>query len=130
MSGRASRAPLEIDTQGLVSNDQPPLVVKVNRMKTNKIFIGLLIGGGLALSVLPAQAKERGDEQDINAANVPLPVVNAAESAVQGAKILRWEKEGENYEAVVDKDGKEWGYTFGPHGKWLGKHEEGAEKGE
>lgn len=89
----------------------------------------LLIGGGLAFSVLPAQAKEH-NEGNLNAANVPLPVVNAAESAVQGSKILRWEKEGENYEAVIEKDGKEWGYTFGPHGKWLGKHQEGKEKGE
>jgi hypothetical protein len=87
----------------------------------------MLIGGGLALSVLPAQAKEH-QEKDIDAANIPLPVLNAAESAVEGSKILRWEKEGENYEAVVDKDGKEWGYTFGAHGKWLGKHEENSEK--
>jgi hypothetical protein len=112
----------------LVSNDQPLLVVKANRMKTKNILIVLLIGGGLALSVLPAQAKEH-DEGNISAENVPLTVTNAAESAVQGAKILRWEKEGDNYEAVIEKDGKEWGYTFGPHGKWLGKHEEGMEKG-
>ena len=112
----------------LVSNDQPLLVVK-NRVKTNNILIALLIGGGLGLSVLPAQAKEN-DEENINATNGPLPVANAAESAVQGAKILRWEKEGENYEAVIQKDGREWGYTFGPHGKWLGKHEEAREKGE
>lgn len=98
-------------------------------MKTNKILMVLLIGGGLTLSVLPAQAKENAEE-NINAANVPLPVANAAESAVQGAKILRWEKEGENYEAVIQKDGREWGYIFGPHGKWLGKHEEAKEKGE
>jgi hypothetical protein len=98
-------------------------------MKTNKVLMVLLIGGGLALSVLPAQAKGSGEE-NIDTAKVPLPVTNAAESAVQGAKILRWEKEGENYEAVIQKDGREWGYTFGPHGKWLGKHEEAKEKGE
>jgi hypothetical protein len=96
-------------------------------MKTHNLLIVLLIGGGLALSVLPAQAKEH---ENIDAANVPLPVVNAAESAVQGSKILRWEKEGENYEAMIEKDGKEWGYTFGPHGKWLGKYEQGLENGE
>jgi len=89
----------------------------------------LLIGGGLALSVVPGQATEH-EEENINAGDVPLPVVNAAESAVQGSKILRWEKEGDNYEAVIEKDGKQWGYTFGPHGKWLGKHEEGKEKAE
>jgi hypothetical protein len=113
----------------LVSNDRPLLVVKADRMKTNHLLIVLLIGGGLALSVLPAQAKD-SDDANINAANIPLSVVNAAESAVQGSKIVRWEKEGDNYEAVIEKDGKEWGYTFGPHGKWLGKHEEGKEKGE
>ena len=98
-------------------------------MRTTNLFIALLIGGGLTLSVLPAQAKER-QEENINADNVPLPVLTAAQSAVEGAKIVRWEKEGENYEAVIEKDGKQWGYTFGPHGKWLGKHEEDKEKGE
>ena len=91
------------------------------------LLIVLLVAGGLTLSVLPAQAKEH---ENINAANVPFPVQTAAESAVQGAKILRWEKDGENYEAVIEKDGKEWGYTFGPHGKWLGKYEQGMENGE
>ena len=78
------------------------------------------------MSILPAQARQH-DEEDMNASNIPLPVLNAAEGAIQGSKILRWEKEGDNYEAVVLKDGVQWGYTFGPHGKWLGRHEEARE---
>ena len=92
-------------------------------MKTRELIIVLLIGGGLALSVLPAQAKGH-EEEDMNVSNVPLPVLNSAESAVQGSKVLRWEKEGDNYQAVIEKDGREWTYTFGPHGKWLGRQEQ------
>jgi len=46
----------------------------------------------------------------------------------KGASIVRWEKEGADYEAVVNKDGKEWGYKFDANGKLLGKHSEAGER--
>jgi hypothetical protein len=61
---------------------------------------------------------------------VPAAVQQAADKETKGSKIVRWEKEGANYEAVVDKDGKEWGYRFDTTGKLLSKHEESNEKAE
>jgi plastocyanin len=58
---------------------------------------------------------------------VPAEVQKAAETEASGGQIVRWEKEGKHYEAVVNKDGKEWGFKFNAKGKFLGKHEESAE---
>ena len=35
-----------------------------------------------------------------------------------------------DYEAVIEKNGKEWGFKFDANGKMLGKHDESKEKGE
>jgi len=98
-------------------------------MKTPKLLTIAAVSAGLAFGV--AQAKEKKhEEENIDAASVPAAVTQAAEKQAAGGKIVRWEKEGANYEAVVSKDGKEWGYKFSASGKMLGKHSEGAEKGE
>lgn len=98
-------------------------------MKTTKLLTIAAISTGLAFGV--AQAKEKKhEEENINASDVPQAVQQAAEKETKGASIVRWEKEGKNYEAVVSKDGKEWGYKFDANGKMLGKHSEASEKGE
>ena len=58
---------------------------------------------------------------------VPGAVMQAAEKQAKGGKIVRWEKEGANYEAVIEKNGKEWGFQFDANGKMLGKHDESKE---
>lgn len=55
---------------------------------------------------------------------------HAAEKVAKGNKIVRWEKEGTNYEAVIEMNGKEWGYKFDAHGKMKGRHDARTEKGE
>lgn len=98
-------------------------------MKTPKLFTIAAISAGLAFGV--AQAKEKKhEEENINSSDVPEAVQTAAAAKIKGAEIVRWEKEGANYEAVVNRDGKEWGYKFDAKGKMLGKHSEAAEKGE
>ena len=98
-------------------------------MNTPKLFTIAAISAGLAFSV--AQAKEKKhEEESLNSSDVPEAVQKAAEKQAKGGSITRWEKEGSNYEAVVSKDGKEWGYKFDANGKMLGKHSEAAEKGE
>jgi hypothetical protein len=57
-------------------------------------------------------------------------VQKAADSEAKGGKIVRWEKEGGNYEAVIEKSGKEWGVKIDATGKVLSKHEESKEKEE
>jgi len=98
-------------------------------MKTLKLFAIAAISTGLTFGV--AQAKEKKhEEENINSSDVPQAVQQAADKETKGASIVRWEKEGANYEAVISKDGKEWGYKFDANGKLLGKHSEASEKGE
>ena len=99
-------------------------------MKTTNLLTVLVVSAGLAFGA-SAQAKEKKhQEKELNSSDVPAAVQQAAEAKAKGAKIVRWEKEGANYEAVVEKDGKEWGYKFDANGKSLGKHDEAKEKGE
>jgi hypothetical protein len=95
-------------------------------MKTPRLLTIAAISGGLAFGV--AQAKEKKhEEENINSSDVPQAVQQAAEKQTKGTSIVRWEKEGANYEAVVSKDGKEWGYKFDANGKLLAKHAESGE---
>jgi hypothetical protein len=100
-------------------------------MKTTNLLTVIVVSAGLAFGAT-AQAKEKKhEEQEINSSEVPAAVQKAAEGKAKGAKIVRWEKEGADYEAVIEKDGKEWGYKFDANGKALGsKHEESKEKQE
>jgi plastocyanin len=98
-------------------------------MKTKNLITAVAVSAGLVLSVA-AQAKEKHEEESISSADVPVEVQKAAETEAKGGKIVRWEKEGADYEAVIDKNGKEWGFKFDANGKLLGKHDESKEKGE
>src|ERR1700751_3932213 len=94
-------------------------------MKTPKLIAVAAVSAGLAFGVV-AQAKEH-EEQTLSSSDVPTAVQQAAETHAKGGKIVRWEKEGANYEAVVEKNGKEWGFAFDANGKFLKKHSETAE---
>src|ERR1700752_1753006 len=93
-------------------------------MKTSKLLAVTAVGAGLSFGVA---AQGRENEQSVSSSDVPAAVQQAAEKQTKGAKIVRWEKEGANYEAVVDKNGKEWGFAFDANGKFLKKHSETAE---
>ena len=98
-------------------------------MKTSKLLTAIAVSAALALAV--AQAKEKKhDEESIKRSDVPAAVQKAAEKEVKGGKIVRWEKEGGNYEAVIEKNGKETGFKFDANGKVLNKHDEAKEKSE
>ena len=58
---------------------------------------------------------------------MPAAVQQAAETEVKGGSILRWEKEGANYEAVIQKKGKQIGVEMDANGKVLSKHDETKE---
>jgi len=101
-------------------------------MKTNKLIVTALIGAGLAFGIT-AQAKEKEEEQAINSADVPQAVQQAAQAEAKGGTVVRWEKEGANFEAVIQKSGKKIGVEFDANGKVLSKHneeKEHKEKGE
>jgi plastocyanin len=106
------------------------LVKKETNMKTTKLIAAMAVSAGLAFGVA-AQAKEKKHEEEtVSSADVPAAVQKAADTEAKGGKIVRWEKEGANYEAVIDKNGKEWGIKIDADGKVLSKHEESKEKGE
>ena len=96
-------------------------------MKTTKLIAAMAVSAGLAFGVA-AQAKEKKHEEEtVSSSDVPAAVQKAAETQAKGGTIVRWEKEGANYEAVIDKNGKQWGVEFDANGKVLNKHDEGKE---
>ena len=99
-------------------------------MKTKNIFTIAAVSAGLAFGVTAQANEEKHEEQTINSSDVPAAVQQAAQAEAKGGSIVRWEKEGANFEAVIEKNGKEWGYKFDANGKMLAKHNESKEKGE
>ena len=99
-------------------------------MKTKNLFIATVVSAGLTFGVTAQAKEEKHEEQTINSSDVPAAVQSAAQTQAQGGTIVRWEKEGANFEAVIEKNGKEWGYKFDTNGKMLAKHNESKEKGE
>ena len=94
-------------------------------MKTKNLITTVAVSASLAFGVI-AQAKEH-KEQAISSTDVPAAVQKAAETQAKGGTIVRWEKEGANYEAVIDKKGKQWGIEMDANGKVLSKHDESKE---
>jgi plastocyanin len=95
-------------------------------MKTKYLFTIAAVSAGLAFGT--AQAKEREhEEQTIASSEVPAVVQSAAQTQAQGGTIVRWEKEGANFEAVIDKNGRQIGIEMDATGKVLSKHSEAKE---
>jgi len=96
-------------------------------MKIKNLFTVAAVSAGLAFGVA-AQAKEKEhQEQTINNSEVPAAVQSTAQTQAQGGTIVRWEKEGANFEAVIDKNGKQIGLEIDANGKLLSKHSESNE---
>ena len=95
-------------------------------MNTPKLFTIAAVSAGLAFGVI-AQGHEKEKEGSISSSDVPAAVQQAADTQAKGGKIVRWEKEGANYEAVIDKNGKQWGVEFDANGKVVSKHDESKE---
>jgi uncharacterized membrane protein len=95
-------------------------------MRITKLVTAIAISAGLALTAA-VQAKEKHEEEVVGKADVPMAVQKAGESEAKGGRIVRWEKEGANYEAVIEKNGKQWGVEINGSGKVLNKHDESKE---
>ena len=96
-------------------------------MNTPKLFTIAAVSAGLAFGVVAQAGEKKHEEENVSASDVPAAVQKAADTQAKGGKIVRWEKEGTSYEAVIEKNGKEWGFKFDASGKMLGKHSESAE---
>lgn len=95
-------------------------------MNTPKLLTIAAVSAGLAFGVV-AQGHEKEKEESISSSDVPAAVQQAADTQAKGGKIVRWEKEGSNYEAVIEKNGKKWGVEIDANGKVVSKHDEGKE---
>lgn len=97
-------------------------------MKTKNLFTIAAISAGLAFGVTTQAKEEKHEEQTINSSDVPAAVQQAAQAEAKGGTIVRWEKEGANYEAVIQKkNGKQIGVEMDANGKVLNKHNEAKE---
>ena len=102
-------------------------------MKTKNLFIATVVSAGLAFGVAAQATEEKHEEQTISSSDVPAAVQQAAQAEAKGGTIVRWEKEGANFEAVIEKNGKQIGVEMDANGKVLSKHNEAnehKEKGE
>ena len=81
----------------------------------------------LALGSWAPLSAEEEKEESLSASAVPAEVQKAAEAEAKGGTIVRWEKEGSNYEAVVEKAGKQTGVEITPDGKVVSRHNESKE---
>jgi len=96
-------------------------------MNTPKLFTIAAVSTGLVFGAIAYGHGNKEKEESISSSDVPAAVQKAADTQAKGGKIVRWEKEGANYEAVIDKNGKQWGVEFDANGKVVSKHDESKE---
>ena len=70
---------------------------------------------------------EDEDERVISISDVPAAVQKTFNDEAAGGKIVRVEKEESNYEAVIEKDGKQTGVEVSADGKVVSRHNESKE---
>jgi plastocyanin len=96
-------------------------------MKMKNLFTITVVSAGLAFGVTAQAKEEKHEEQTISSSDVPAAVQQAAQAKAKGGTIVRWEKEGDNFEAVIDKNGKQIVVEIDANGKVLSKHNEAKE---
>ena len=82
---------------------------------------------GLMFSASTALWADEEREEKVNPSDVPAAVQQAAQAEAKGGTIVRWEKESNNYEAVIDNNGKQTGVELTPDGKVVSRHDESKE---
>ena len=87
----------------------------------------IAVATGLALSAWTTLWAAEEREEKVNASDIPAAVQKAAETEAKSGTIVRWEKEGNNYEAVIDNNGKQTGVELTPDGKVVSRHDESKE---
>ena len=96
-------------------------------MKAKNLVTVVAVSASLTLSAAAQTQEREHQEQTINSSEVPAAVQQAAQAQAKGGTIVRWEKEGVNFEAVINKNGKEIGVEMDANGKVLSKHNEAKE---
>ena len=96
-------------------------------MKAKNLITAAAVSAALLFSVAAQAKEEKHEEQTINISDVPAAVQQAAQAEAKGGSIIRWEKEGANYEAVIQKKAKQICVEMDGNGKVLSKHNEAKE---
>ena len=81
----------------------------------------------LTLGAWTTLSAEEEREEAINMSDVPAAVQKTFNDEAAGGKIVRVEKEESNYEAVIEKDGKQTGVEVSADGKVVSRHDEKKE---
>ena len=81
----------------------------------------------LTLSAWTPLFAEEENEEAISMSEVPAAVQKTFNDEAAGGKIVRVEKEESNFEAVIEKDGKQTGVEVSPDGKVVSRHDEKKE---
>jgi plastocyanin len=110
------------------SNITKRTTLKFWNMKTKKLFTIAAVSVGLAFGVTTQAANEKHEGQTVKSSDVPAAVQSAAQAQAQGGTIVRWEKEGSNFGAVIDKNGRQIGLEMDANGKVLSKRNETKQK--
>jgi hypothetical protein len=100
-------------------------------MKKLVTTLSMAVVLGLACPVLSSAEEEK--ETTMKMSDVPAAVQKTFKEEAAGARIVRIEKEENNYEVVIEKNGKQTGVEVNADGKVVSRHnekKEHKEKGE
>src|SRR6266851_2685242 len=108
------------------------LEVNTKKMKKTIAAISMVVIGSLACPVLLTAAEEK--EETVKMSDLPAAVQTTIKDKAGSNEIEKIEKKTEKgetvYEAVVNKNGKEWSIEVDASGKFLKQYEESKEKEE
>src|SRR5438876_10140694 len=99
-------------------------------MKKTIAAISIAVIGSLACPVFLTAAEEK--EETVKMSDLPAAVQTTIKNKAGSNEIMKGEKKTEDgktvYEAVVNKNGKEWSIEVNANGKFLKQYEESKEK--
>ena len=101
-------------------------------MKQTIAAVSIAVIGSLACPVFLTAAEEK--EETVKMSDLPTAVQTTIKDKAGSNEIVKIEKKTEQgktvYEAVVNKNGKQWSIEVNEKGKFLKEYEESKEKGE
>src|SRR2546423_15040777 len=86
------------------------------------IIPAIAVAAVLTLGSWAPLSAEEEKEESISTSDVPAAAQKAVEAEAKGGTIVRWEKEGSNYEAGIEKNGKQKGVEVSPDAKTVCKN--------
>jgi len=100
-------------------------------MTTRNLLITALVGTGLVVSSVAWAIEEMSESVDMN--SLPAAVQKTIKDKAAAGEVVAVKREDDkdgkwNYEATVQKEGKEWCLEVAPDGRFVKKHREKAKE--